>query len=159
MTSEPECLFFRISQREIAAHLIYETSASSPSWTAARSGPVTPRSTARRFTLHDAPADLLAAVVTVGQKLARAMKRTSSSTRMLFCSPAATSPTCTPTRSIHEETDITSRRYIVEEPLTFRCLPVASDRELARTAADCAGRCGRPARLSRNEMNSNKMTS
>jgi histidine triad (HIT) family protein len=37
---------------------------------------------------------------------------------------------------IHEETDITSRRYIVEENVTFRSLPSPSDRELARTAAD-----------------------
>ena len=37
---------------------------------------------------------------------------------------------------IHEETDITSRRYIVEEAVTFRGLPSPSDRDLARTAAD-----------------------
>jgi histidine triad (HIT) family protein len=37
---------------------------------------------------------------------------------------------------IHEETDITSRRYIVEQTVTCRSLPCASDRDLARTASD-----------------------
>jgi histidine triad (HIT) family protein len=40
---------------------------------------------------------------------------------------------------IHERTDITSRRYIVEETVTFRGLPPASDAGLASTACDLRG--------------------
>jgi len=36
---------------------------------------------------------------------------------------------------MHETTDITSRRYIAEETLTFRGLPRATSEELAATAA------------------------
>ena len=36
---------------------------------------------------------------------------------------------------MHEKTDITSRRYIAEESLTFRGVPRASFEELAATAA------------------------
>jgi histidine triad (HIT) family protein len=35
---------------------------------------------------------------------------------------------------MHEATDITSRRYIVEETLTFRGMPNPPDPELAGTA-------------------------
>ncbi len=36
---------------------------------------------------------------------------------------------------MHEKTDITSRRYIAEEQLTFRDMPRATDSELRDTAA------------------------
>jgi histidine triad (HIT) family protein len=36
---------------------------------------------------------------------------------------------------MHEKTDTTSRRYIAEEQLTFRCTPRAPDRTLRDTAA------------------------
>ena len=36
---------------------------------------------------------------------------------------------------MYEKTDITSRRYIVEDTVTFRAMPPASDGELAQTAA------------------------
>jgi histidine triad (HIT) family protein len=153
MTSEPECLFCRISQHEIAAHTIYEDERLIAFLDR---GPIRPGHTQIVPREHfpyfdDAPADLLAAVVTVGQKLARAMKRTLQVPRVAFLFTggdiAHVHAHAVP---IHEETDITSRRYIVEEPLTFRCLPCASDRELARTAADLRrALAARPARLSK----------
>ena len=92
---------------------------------------------------------LLAAIVTVGQKLARAMKRTLHVPRVAFLFTggdiAHVHAHAVP---IHDETDITSRRYIMEETVTFRCLPCASDRELARTASDLRrALAGRRARL------------
>jgi histidine triad (HIT) family protein len=162
MTSEPECLFCRISQREVAAHIIYEDERLIAFLDR---GPIRPGHTQIVPREHfayfdDAPADLLAAVVTVGQKLARAMKRTLQVPRVAFLFTggdiAHVHAHAVP---IHQETDITSRRYIVEEPLTFRCLPVASDRELARTAADLRRALAvRPARVARNEIDSEKMT-
>jgi len=115
------------------------TSACSHFSTAARSGPATPRSCRGSISpiIDEAPADLLAGIVTVGQKLARAMKQTLHVPRVAFLFTggdiAHVHAHAVP---IHEETDITSRRYIVEETVTFRSLPCPSDRELAKTAAD-----------------------
>jgi hypothetical protein len=39
---------------------------------------------------------------------------------------------------MHENGDITSRRYIVEDAITFRDMPRAADRELADTASELA---------------------
>ncbi|HEV2956967.1 MAG TPA: HIT domain-containing protein [Xanthobacteraceae bacterium] len=152
LPSEPECLFCRISRREVAAHIIYEDERL---LAFLDRGPIRPGHTQIVPKAHfpyfdDAPADLLAAVVTVGQKLARAMKRTLNVPRVAFLFTggdiAHVHAHAVP---IHEETDITSRRYIVEDSVTFRCLPCASDRELARTAADLRRALAeRPARLS-----------
>ena len=139
MTSETECLFCRISQREVAAHIIYEDERLIAFLDR---GPIRPGHTQIVPRQHfpyfdDAPADLLAAVVTVGQKLARAMKRTLQVPRVAFLFTggdiAHVHAHAVP---IHEETDITSRRYIVEENVTFRGLPPASEAELARTASE-----------------------
>jgi histidine triad (HIT) family protein len=133
------CLFCRIVRREVAAHIIYED---------ARilafldRGPIRPGHTQIVPKEHfpyfdDAPAELLAAAVAVGQSLARAMKRTLKVPRVAFLFTggdiAHVHAHAVP---IHEKTDITSRRYIVEETVTFRGLPPASEEELARTACD-----------------------
>jgi len=72
----------------------------------------------------DAPPDLLASIVTVGQKLARAMKRTLHVPRVAFLFTggdiAHVHAHAVP---IHQETDITSRRYIVEETVTSAACP------------------------------------
>jgi histidine triad (HIT) family protein len=134
-----ECLFCRISQREVAAHIVYEDERL---LAFLDRGPIRPGHTQIMPREHfpyfdDTPADLLAAIVTVGQKLARAMKRTLHVPRVAFLFTggdiAHVHAHAVP---IHEGTDITSRRYIVEEALTFRDLPCASDRELAQTASD-----------------------
>jgi histidine triad (HIT) family protein len=154
-----ECLFCQISQREVAAHIVYEDERL---LAFLERGPIRPGHTQIVPREHfpyfdDAPADLLAAIVTVGQKLARAMKKTLHVPRVAFLFTggdiAHVHAHAVP---IHDETDITSRRYIVEETVTFRCLPCANDRELARTAADLrramAGR--RRARPAQNEIGS-----
>jgi histidine triad (HIT) family protein len=134
-----ECLLCRISQREVAAHIVYEDERL---LAFLDRGPIRPGHTQIVPREHfpyfdDAPADLLAAVVTVGQTLARAMKRTLHVPRVAFVFTggdiAHVHAHAVP---IHEQTDITSRRYIVEPTVTFRSLPCASDRDLARTASD-----------------------
>ncbi len=134
-----QCLFCRISQREVAAHIVYEDDRL---LAFLDRGPIRPGHTQIVPREHfpyfdDAPADLLAAIVTVGQKLARAMKQTLQVPRVAFLFTggdiAHVHAHAVP---IHEETDITSRRYIVEETVTFRSLPSPGDRELAKTAAD-----------------------
>jgi len=148
-----QCLFCRIGQREVAAHIVYEDERLIAFLDR---GPIRPGHTQIMPRAHfayfdDAPADLLAGIVTLGQQLARAMKQTLRVPRVAFLFTggdiAHVHAHAVP---IHEETDITSRRYIVEEPLTFRCLPCASDRELTRTAADLRrALAARPARLSK----------
>jgi histidine triad (HIT) family protein len=134
-----ECLFCRIIQRRIAAHIVYEDERV---LAFLDRGPIRPGHTQIVPREHfayfdDAPADVLAATVTVGQQLARAMKRTLRVPRVAFLFTggdiAHVHAHAVP---IHEKTDITSRRYIVEEALTFRGLPPASEGELARTARD-----------------------
>ena len=145
----PQCLFCRIGQREIEAHIVYEDERLIAFLDR---GPIRPGHTQIMPRQHfpyfdDAPADLLAGIVTVGQQLARAMKQTLRVPRVAFLFTggdiAHVHAHAVP---IHEETDITSRRYIVEDNVTFRGLPSPSDRELARTAADLrralAGRRG-----------------
>jgi histidine triad (HIT) family protein len=134
-----QCLFCRISQHEVAAHIVYEDERL---LAFLDRGPIRPGHTQIVPREHfayfdDAPAEILAAIVTVGQKVARAMKQTLHVPRVAFLFTggdiAHVHAHAVP---IHEETDITSRRYIVEDNVTFRSLPSPSDRELARTAAD-----------------------
>jgi histidine triad (HIT) family protein len=145
-TNTAECLFCRIIQREVAAHIVYEDdrvlafldrSPIRPGHTQ-----IVPREHFACF--DDAPADVLAATVTIGQQLARAMKRTLRVPRVAFLFTggdiAHVHAHAVP---VHEKTDITSRRYIVEETLTFRGLPAASEGELARTAGDLRRALGR----------------
>jgi histidine triad (HIT) family protein len=137
MTSD--CLFCRIGQNEVEAHIVYEDE---HLLAFLDRGPIRPGHTQIVPREHfpyfdDAPAELLAGMLTVGQKLARAMKRTLRVPRVAFLFTggdiAHVHAHAVP---IHQETDITSRRYIVEEAVTFRSLPSPSDRELARTASD-----------------------
>ena len=134
-----QCLFCRISQREVAAHIVYEDERV---LAFLDRGPIRPGHTQivprEHFAYFDeAPAEVLAEIVTVGQKLARAMKQTLRVPRVAFLFTggdiAHVHAHAVP---IHEKTDITSRRYIVEDNVTFRGLPSPSDRELARTASD-----------------------
>jgi histidine triad (HIT) family protein len=144
-----QCLFCRIGQREVEAHIVYEDERLIAFLDR---GPIRPGHTQIMPRQHfayfdDAPAELLAGIVTVGQQLARAMKQTLRVPRVAFLFTggdiAHVHAHAVP---IHEETDITSRRYIIEDNVTFRGLPSPSDRELARTAADLrralAGRRG-----------------
>jgi histidine triad (HIT) family protein len=134
-----DCLFCRIIQRKVPAHIVHEDERV---LALLDRGPIRPGHTQIVPREHfayfdDAPADVLAATVTVGQQLARAMKRTLRVPRVAFLFTggdiAHVHAHAVP---IHEKTDITSRRYIVEEALTFRGLPPASEGELARTARD-----------------------
>jgi histidine triad (HIT) family protein len=150
-SASTECLFCRIIRREVAAHIIHEDERVIAFLDR---GPIRPGHTQIVPKQHypyfdDAPPEALAAAVTVGQRLARVMKKTLRVPRVAFLFTggdiAHVHAHLVP---IHEKTDITSRRYIVEEIVTFRGLPPASDEELARTADDLRGalekNAGRP---------------
>ncbi|WP_119301713.1 HIT family protein [Dongia deserti] len=74
--------------------------------------------------------------INVGQRLSRAMKTVYGAPRVAFVltggDHAHVHAHVVP---MHEMTDITSRRYIAEEKLTFRSTPRASDEELASAGA------------------------
>lgn len=82
------------------------------------------------------PADLVTSIVLLGQKLARVMKQVYRVPRTCFLFTGGDEPHVhAHLVPMHEKTDITSRRYIAEEELTFRDMPRAPDGELRDTAA------------------------
>jgi histidine triad (HIT) family protein len=84
----------------------------------------------------EAPAEVVSSIVLLGQKLAVALKRLYRVPRVAFLFTGGD------IAHVHahvvpmwEKTDITSRRYIAEERLTFRSLPCPPETELVATAA------------------------
>ena len=83
------------------------------------------------------PPDLAAEILVLGQRLARAMKRLYGVERVAFLfSGGDIAHAHAHLVPMHEKTDITSRRYIVDDAPTFASLPRASSEELAKTARD-----------------------
>jgi len=134
-----ECVFCRIARREIAAHVIHDDDRV---LAFLDRGPIRPGHTQIMPKQHfpcfdDAPADIIAAIVLVGQACARAMKRLYGVPRVAFLFTGGdVAHVHAHVVPMHEKADITSRRYIVEDTLTFRSMPRASDSELAQTAAE-----------------------
>ena len=79
----------------------------------------------------DLPPAVASHIVVTGQQLAAAIKRVTGVTRVGFLFTggdiAHAHAHLVP---MHDKTDITSRRYIAEEALTFRSTPRADEREL-----------------------------
>ncbi len=132
------CLFCRIAAGEVPSHRVYEDD---DIVAFLDIGPVRPGHTQivprRHFAcFEDLPEDLAGAILARGQILARAMKTIYGVPRVAFMftgtdiahAHAHVIPMVAPT-------DVTSRRYIAEEALTFRPLPRPSDDELAATVA------------------------
>ncbi len=82
------------------------------------------------------PDDIASRILSVGQKIDRVMKSTLDVARIAFLFTGSdVAHAHAHLVPMHENTDITSRRYIAERDLTFRSTPRASDEELAATAA------------------------
>jgi histidine triad (HIT) family protein len=85
---------------------------------------------------EDLPDATASRIIHVGQRLARAMKGLYRVPRVAFAltggDHAHVHAHVVP---MHEGTDITSRRYIAEETLTFRAMPRATGEELAASGA------------------------
>jgi histidine triad (HIT) family protein len=84
---------------------------------------------------EDLPDETAGRIIRVGQRLSRVMKIIYSVPRVAFLftggDHAHVHAHVVP---MHEKTDITSRRYIAEENLTFRSTPRASGEELSAVA-------------------------
>jgi len=85
----------------------------------------------------DLPSDLASEVVALGQTIARAQKRLYKVDRVAFLFTGGDIPHAhAHVVPIVDKTDITSRRYIKEEKLTFASTPQVSQRDLEAVAAE-----------------------
>ena len=132
-----ECLFCRIVSGELPAEVIF---ADDLVMAIADLYPIRTGHTqivARRHVpyFEDLPEATASRIIHVGQRLARAMKGLYGVPRVAFAltggDHAHVHAHVVP---MHENTDITSRRYIAEETLTFRSMPRATAEELASSA-------------------------
>jgi histidine triad (HIT) family protein len=132
-----DCVFCRIARREIAAHIVHEDDRLIAFLDR---GPIRPGHTQivprDHFPYFDeAPSEVVCAIAQMGQKIARALKRLYRVPSVAFLFTGADID------HVHahvvpmlEKTDITSRRYIIEDAVTFRAMPQASEVELASSA-------------------------
>lgn len=131
------CLFCRIARRECPAHIIYEDD-----YLVAflDTGPIRPGHVQiiprdHYPTFDDLTAELASRIIILGQRLARILKASHEVSRAAFLftggdiahAHAHVLPMIAPT-------DITSRRYIAEEEITFRPIVRPSDEELSQVA-------------------------
>jgi histidine triad (HIT) family protein len=134
-----DCVFCRIARDEIGAHVIHNDDRI---LAFLDRGPIRPGHTQimpkQHFpTFEDAPTDIVTAIVLIGQRCAHALKRLYNVPRVAFLFTGGDiAHVHAHVVPMHEKTDITSRRYIVEEMLTFRAMQPASDSELAQTAIE-----------------------
>jgi histidine triad (HIT) family protein len=134
-----DCQFCRILRGEVAEHFVHEDS---QLVAFLDRSPIRPGHTqivpkAHYAYFDEAPAEVVASIALLGQKLAVAMKRVYRVPRVGFAFTGGD------IAHVHghvlplvENTDITSRRYIVEQSLTFCRLPCPPEDELAATAAE-----------------------
>jgi len=135
-TSSP-CPFCRIARREIPAHIIYEDEYLLAFLDTGPIRPghvqIIPRDHYRAF--DELTAELASRIIILGQRLARILKSNYAVTRAAFLF------TGSDTAHVHAHvvpmvapTDITSRRYIAEEKITFQPVAKPSEDELGRVA-------------------------
>lgn len=88
---------------------------------------------------EDMPADIAASVLGLGQRLARVMKRIYRLPQVGFLFAGSDiAHVHAHIVPMHEKTDLTSRQYIIEQELTFREAPRASNDALSATAVELA---------------------
>ena len=131
------CLFCDIAQKRVAAEIIYEDDLISAFLDVFPIRPghaqVIPKAHIPYF--EDLPHDVAGRIVMFGQRLARTMKSLYGADRVAFLFTGGDVPHAhAHVVPMHEKTDITSRRYIVESDLTFRSTPRASNAALRDAA-------------------------
>ncbi|RAI04370.1 HIT family protein [Acuticoccus sediminis] len=135
---ETNCLFCRIARGEIPAVTVHadERIVAFLDISPIRPGHVQIIPRAHHDYFDDLPAALAAGILALGQRLAKAQKAAYGVERVSFLFAGGD------VRHAHahlvpmvEPTDITSRRYIAEESLTFRTLPHPGQAALDEVAA------------------------
>jgi histidine triad (HIT) family protein len=118
-----KCVFCRIAKGELAAHLVHEGEHFLAFLDIC---PIRPGHTQIISKPHfdyfeDLPGAVATSIVLFGQKLAAAMKRRYHVSRVAFMFTGGDiAHAHAHVVPMHENTDITSRRYILEDRLTFR---------------------------------------
>ena len=133
-----DCVFCRIARGDTPAHIVHQDEMTVAFLDSHPIRPghiqIIPREHHAYFV--DLPAEIAARIVHVGQHLAKAVKRLHGVPRVAFLFTGGDVPHAhAHVVPMHEATDITSRRYIAEGDLTFRCTDAASPDELAEVAA------------------------
>jgi histidine triad (HIT) family protein len=137
------CLFCAIARGDIPSHRVCETD---DLVAFLDINPIRPGHTlivprAHHDYFDDLPEKLVGDIVVMGQRLARELKAMFGAPRVAFAFMGFDIPhTHAHVLPVFERDDVTSRRAIVEEKVTFRPLPRASDEELAKCAADLRSR-------------------
>jgi histidine triad (HIT) family protein len=132
-----DCIFCRIGRHEIACHVVHEDDRLIAFLDR---GPIRPGHTQIVPRDHfpyfdDAPADIVCSIALAGQKIAAALKHLYRVPRVAFLfSGGDIAHVHAHVVPMLDKTDITSRRYIVEDTVTFRGMPQAADTELASVA-------------------------
>jgi histidine triad (HIT) family protein len=135
--SYADCLFCRIARGETPAHIVHadERIVAFLDIHPIRAGHIQIIPRAHHAYFDDLPPDLAAAILHLGQRLAQIMKRLYGVSRVAFLFTGGDIPHAhAHLVPMVEGSDITSRRYIAEERLTFRNTPRATEDELAATA-------------------------
>jgi histidine triad (HIT) family protein len=138
-----ECVFCRIARGEDRSEIIYDDDQVIALMDICPIRPghaqIIPRGHFPYF--EDLPEVTASRIIHLGQRLSRAMKALYGVPRVAFLftggDHAHAHAHVVP---MHEKTDITSRRYIAEEKLTFRGLPRVPSEELAATATQLRSR-------------------
>lgn len=132
------CLFCGIARKEIGAEIVYEDDLI---MAFLDRGPIRPGHTqiiprAHFSYFEDMPLPIATRVMELGQRLAHRMKKLYGVERVAFVFTGGdVAHAHAHVLPMHEKSDITSRRYIAEEILTFRGIPQASPGELKAVAA------------------------
>lgn len=134
-----DCVFCRIARGDVHAEVVWEDDLviALADIHPIRPGhaQIVPRGHFPYF--EDLPEGIASRIVHLGQRLSRAMKSLYGVPRVAFLFTGGDHPHAhAHVVPMHAKTDITSRLYIVEQSLTFRCTPRASPNELAETAAE-----------------------
>lgn len=131
------CIFCRIAEGEIAAHVVYEDEQLKAFLDIhpIRPGHVLIVPKAHHDYYDDLPPGLASAVVHLGQRLGKAMKAAYGVERVAFLFTGTdVAHVHAHVLPMHQKTDITSPIYIEQENLRFRLAPRAEDEDLHETA-------------------------
>lgn len=135
-TSHP-CLFCAIARRQCPAHIVYEDDHLVAFLDI---GPIRPGHVQiiprdHYATFDDLTAELASRIIILGQRLARILKATHQVSRAAFLFTGSdVAHAHAHVLPLVASTDITSRRYIAEENVTFRPITRPSEEELGKVA-------------------------
>ena len=137
-SSHKQCLFCRIGKREVGAHVVYESEQviAFLDINPIRLGHIQIIPLEHFDYFDDLPPTLAAEIINVGQRLARALKAARQVPRVAFLFTGGDiAHAHAHVVPMVEFDDITSRRYIAEETVTYSDAPRAAENDLASCAA------------------------